>query len=73
MREQLPSRLAVCVFTGKGSAIADDKIRCFPKKFSKLPDSLGGFQIESQAGMHAALTEVSVQSALVIVLVQKFF
>ncbi len=66
LRKQFGARLAVAVFAGERTAVADDKIGGLFHKLSEPGDAVFRLQIEVQSRVDAAVAEVSVERALVV-------
>jgi hypothetical protein len=69
LAQQLGPLLAVAVLAGERAAVAHDEVRGFLGEPVELPDPGGGDEVELDAGVHAALAEVPVHGAAVVVLV----
>src|ERR1022692_2380798 len=65
--QQLGPRLAVAVFTGKRSAIADDQIGSLFHELAEVGDAWLGLQIEVHAHGYAGVSEVPIESAPVAI------
>jgi hypothetical protein len=68
-REILGARLAVAVLPRERTAVVPNHVRCFVHEAFELLHACGVAQVEVDAAVDAALTEVSVQGRVVAVLV----
>ena len=69
--QQGAAGLAITVFSGEGAAVADDEVGGAIDEFSVVADSFFGLEVEVDAHVDAAVTEVSVEGAGVVVLVEE--
>ena len=71
LREQLRARLAVAVLAGERAAVGDDEVCGLVEKAPPLPHAASRAQVEVDAAVHAALTEVAVEGGAVSVGVEQ--
>src|SRR5258706_10850350 len=70
-RQELGARLAVAVLAGERPAVAHAELRALAHERAGGGNALGGFQVEIDARMHAALPQMPVERTVVTVAVRE--
>ncbi len=69
--EECASGLAVAVFSGEGAAVGEGDVGGAVDELAEIEDAGGGFEVEVEAHVDAALAEVAVHCGGVVVLVDE--
>src|SRR5690348_16165816 len=71
LRQQLRARLYIAVFTGERASITHDQVGSFFRKSAIGRNALRGEQVEGNAAVNAAHSEVAIQGGHIVVFVEK--
>src|SRR5947209_2420100 len=69
--QQRAARLTVAMFAGERTAVADDEVGGTLDECAVVANTVGALEVEADAHVNAAVAEVSVERAAIVVLVEQ--